>query len=274
MKAKNSLVADLSNAASPKGGHSSVAGNMIKTSVYRETLRLQYTYDDETVGGSPAKADASSSSASQSSLDDLTDIYILKQDTTEALIFDFNTKKFVKKALTQKIPVQAKSLQTKDGNIFVVGGLCRNLQNNENQVLKDCFKIDKQMLVTQQAKMETARFGSPLALIHGRFILALGGFANTGDSTTECEAYDTATNHWFQISPLPFPMANTTPVVVSNQHVYLMPGKQTKKSQLPPCLRLSVLDCGPLSSLRGSPLAKEYGYPLVHKNWSYIEVTN
>ena len=70
-----------------------------------------------------------------------------------------------------------------NGDIYVVGGFVRNEQNNENQVVRDCFKIDKQMVVTKLEKMLTPRFGSPLALVHERFIMALGGFMKTGDQT-------------------------------------------------------------------------------------------
>ena len=68
-----------------------------------------------------------------------------------------------------------------NGDIYVVGGFVRNEQNNENQVVRDCFKIDKQMVVTKLEKMLTPRFGSPLAYVHERFIMALGGFMKTGD---------------------------------------------------------------------------------------------
>ena len=74
-------------------------------------------------------------------------------------------------------------------------------------------------------RMETARFGSPLAYVHNRFILALGGFSKTSEMMTECEAYDTMSNHWFRIAPLPFPVANTSAVVMKSKKVYLMPGK-------------------------------------------------
>ena len=83
-------------------------------------------------------------------------------------------------------------------------------------MLKDCFRIDKQFTVTAQERMEVARFGSPLALVHSRFLLALGGFTTKGEETKECEAFDTVTNHWFRISALPFPVANTTAVVMND----------------------------------------------------------
>ena len=40
-----------------------------------------------------------------------------------------------------------------NGDIYVVGGFVRNEQNNENQVVRDCFKIDRQMAVTKLEKM-------------------------------------------------------------------------------------------------------------------------
>ena len=122
--------------------------------------------------------------------------------------------------------------------------------------------------------MLTPRFGSPLALIHQRFILTLGGFTTKGDQTTECEAYDTVTNHWFHTVPLPFQVANTTAVVMSNRYVYLMPGKQTKSKTLPPLLRICVLDCGDISSFRGDLDSQQYGYSLQQKSWGYLDVAN
>lgn len=112
--------------------------------------------------------------------------------------------------------MQSKSLQTRNGNIYLVGGLQRNEHNNENQVLRDCFLIDLRMQVVQQEKMEIARFGSPLALVHDRYILALGGFTRTNDQTMDCEAFDTLTNHWFRIYSLPYPVANTSAIVMNN----------------------------------------------------------
>ena len=72
------------------------------------------------------------------------------------------------------------------------------------------------MTVTHMEKMVSARFGSPLAWVHRRFILALGGFMKSGDSTVDCECFDTFTNHWFRISALPFPVSNTTAIVMNN----------------------------------------------------------
>lgn len=66
------------------------------------------------------------------------EVYYLKPDSHEAWILDFEVKKFRIFSLSQKIPVQFKSMQTNNGNIYVVGGV-----NSINQVLNDCFCIDK-----------------------------------------------------------------------------------------------------------------------------------
>jgi len=187
-------------------------------------------------------------------------------------MLNFDRKKFVKKTLSQKIPIQAKSLQVPTGEIYVVGGFTRPGKVSDFEVLRDCFRIDRQLTVAPQERMEVARFGSPLALVHSRFLLALGGFTTKGDQTMECEAFDTRTNHWFRLAALPFPVANTTAVVMNNQHVYVLPGKQTKKS--PAFLMMSVLDCGHPSMLRGDPNSREFGYSMGQHNWGYIEIAN
>ena len=61
---------------------------------------------------------------------------------------------------------------------------------------------------------------------------------------------------------------------MSNRHVYLMPGKQTKSKSLPPLLRICVLDCGDISSFRGDLNASTYGYTLTQKSWGYLDVAN
>ena len=121
--------------------------------------------------------------------------------------------------------------------------------------------------------METARFGSPLDLVHERYILALGGFTKTNDQTMECEAFDTQTNHWFRIASLPYPVANTSAVVMGGSKVYLMPGKQTN-AQNPRFLMISVLDCGEPGNKYSQPNSREYGYGLAALNWSYVQVDN
>ena len=72
------------------------------------------------------------------------------------------------------------SLQAPNGDIYVVGGFNRIGKSNGfgagAEVLRDCLRINTKLQVYQLERMETARYGAPLALVHDRFLLALGGF--------------------------------------------------------------------------------------------------
>lgn len=113
-----------------------------------------------------------------------------------------------------------------------------------------------------------------LALVHERFILALSGFTGSANQTEQCEAFDTMSNHWFPIKQMPFPVANTSAVVMNSQHVYVMPGAQGNKKQQLPYLCIATLDCGTPASFRGDPTKQDYGYCLAKNNWKYLEVSN
>ena len=101
-----------------------------------------------------------------------------------------------------------------------------------------------------QEQMSKARYGSPLALVHERFILALGGYTNNSELTLHCEAFDTQSNYWFKIKALPFPTSNTTAIVMDETKVYLMPGKQAYMTEDPQFLMISMLDCSDNGILR------------------------
>lgn len=59
------------------------------------------------------------------------------------LMLDFEKKLFTKKNISQRFPIQSKSLQTPKGDIYVVGGFNRNVKGNELEVLRDCFRLNK-----------------------------------------------------------------------------------------------------------------------------------
>ena len=63
---------------------------------------------------------------------DCRELYICKQDTNDLFIFDFQLKKLIRNSISQKIPVQSKSVQALNGNIYLIGGMQRSEQNNEN----------------------------------------------------------------------------------------------------------------------------------------------
>ena len=96
--------------------------------------------------------------------------------------------------------------------------------------LSDTLQIDANMTVYERKQMKQARYGTPLALIRDRFILALGGFISRSQITKACECYDTYTNYWFTIASLPTQAANTTAVVLNERFVYVMPGSNSSAS--------------------------------------------
>ena len=85
-------------------------------------------------------------------------------------------------------------------------------------------------MAMEMDSMQAPRYDIPLALVHDRFILAMGGKTST-TKTRRCEAYDTVTNHWFQIDSLPALIVDTSAVVLNNREVYLMPGGQREMNQ-------------------------------------------
>ena len=86
--------------------------------------------------------------------------------------------------------------------------------------------IDENLRAVDMDSMQSPRFEIPLALVHDRFILAIGGKTShaANGKTRRCEAYDTLTNHWFQIDSLPTLIVETSAIVLNKREVYLMPG--------------------------------------------------
>ena len=76
--------------------------------------------------------------------------------------------------------------------------------------------------------MKQARYCTPLALVQGRFVLALGGLGTTSTAIKSCECYDTNTNHWLQIQDMPVACARTSAVVMNHRFVYVMPGSNSE----------------------------------------------
>lgn len=98
--------------------------------------------------------------------------------------------------------------------------------------------------------------------MHDRFILAIGGKTSKTQGTRRCEAYDTVTNHWFQIDSLPITFTSMTgAVVMSDQEVYLMPGN-CRESQTSSSLFICRLDTGPATQFPRDMSSLSYGYAM------------
>lgn len=63
--------------------------------------------------------------------------------------------------------------------------------------IRDCFQFNNKLEAKLRDTLAQARFDIPLALVHDRFILALGGKTSGTNGTRRCEAFDTVCNHWF-----------------------------------------------------------------------------
>ena len=90
------------------------------------------------------------------------------------------------------------------------------MEQNEPVALRDCIHLNENLQATHKDSLQSSRFEIPLALVHDRFILAIGGKTNKTMGTRRCEAYDTVTNHWFQIDALPLTYTSGTGAVVMN----------------------------------------------------------
>lgn len=51
--------------------------------------------------------------------------------------------------------------------------------------------INADLEMSQLARMPTARFDTPLALVHDKVVIALGGKTSKYHGTKRCEAFDT-----------------------------------------------------------------------------------
>ena len=98
-----------------------IAKNLVKSHILRETVRADSALDT-TKSAVEQKADRISQTS---------EIYMLKQETQDLLILDFEKKFFRQRPITQRFPYQSKSIQILNGDIFVVGGLNRTGKGNE-----------------------------------------------------------------------------------------------------------------------------------------------
>lgn len=197
-------------------------------------------------------------------------IYYLRPNSVDIYFLDFRLQGFVKEQMRWNrgrgvLPTQMSSIQTTDANIFVVGGT--RATSSGQTILHDTLQIDANLTVYDKEPMKTARFHIPLALIRDRFVLALGGFTSRQQATKTCECYDTWTNYWFNINPLPTQSINTTAVVMNERWIYLMPGAN-REAQFGNHLFINVLDTGSTSIYEGDKNSRDYGAPIARQKWA------
>ena len=117
--------------------------------------------------------------------------------------------------------------------------------------------------------MPTARFDTPVALVHDQIVIALGGKMSKYRGTIRCEAYDTSTDQWLTMQALPFFCVNTSAVVMRSRFVYLMPGSSNEETQAQGSLMIGYLDTGTID--RGlDAMCKAAWAQLVVKNVDFF----
>ena len=195
-------------------------------------------------------------------------LYFLVPDTPNLYLLDFKQRKFIKKKLATRLPMRATSAQTANGSIYVLGGMLPD-QNYQQHAQRDCLMINPDLEMSQLARMPTARFDTPLALVHDKVVIALGGKTSKYHGTKRCEAFDTTTGQWVNVAPIPFFCVNTTAVVMKERYVYLMPGNN-RETQSNSSLLVGYLDSGTLERGVEAALSTSQWAQLVVRNVDFV----
>ena len=209
-------------------------------------------------------------------------VFYLQPDSNDMFIMDMSMSplKFIREKIQgSRIPFKFATQQTPDGKIFMIGGF--NVNQGLASPVSSCVMIDESLRALEMDSMQSPRFDIPLALVHDRFILAIGGKTSNAANgkTRRCEAYDTVSNHWFQIDSLPALTVDTSAVVLNKREVYLMPGTQNaQQRQQVASVTICRLDSGPASQFpktsESNILAKNFGYAISQYQWTKLEVRN
>lgn len=117
--------------------------------------------------------------------------------------------------------------------------------------------------------MPTARFDTPLALVHDQIIITLGGKTSKYHGTKRCEAFDTQSGSWINVAPIPFFCVNTTAVIMKERYVYLMPGNN-RETQANNSLLVGYLDSGTLERGVEASLSTSQWAQLLVRNQDFI----
>ena len=117
-------------------------------------------------------------------------LYYLKPGSQSIFLLDFKRQSFIEEKIDSQtfLPPCFTSVQTEDGNIYMVGGLIKN----KDLALKFIFKLDNYLNYEECGSMKTGRFCAPLALLKNNYIVIVGGQVSIKSSkyTNLCEVYD------------------------------------------------------------------------------------
>lgn len=83
------------------------------------------------------------------------------------------------------------------------------------QVSKNCWEIDPNMIVEDKQPLKIARYNIPLALFNNRYIFAVGGMVTKTKGTDSVEVYDIKTNNWYNGPSVNKPRAFTSTCIMN-----------------------------------------------------------
>jgi hypothetical protein len=115
---------------------------------------------------------------------------------------------------------RAKSIwcELPNGHLLFTGG--------EMPAISGVWEICGELNVAMKANMLTARCGHGLLAV-GNLVYAISGLVNSDETTSLCEVYNTTSDAWSFISPIPHPTAQFTPVAIESANtLYVVGGYQ------------------------------------------------
>jgi len=84
----------------------------------------------------------------------------------------------------------------------MIGGR-ENLKDSRSAMFVSyCRAIDANLQVTDRAPLPEARCSIPLALLHDKWILAIGGMKGSSEPSNAVTAYSVVTNEWHAMRDL------------------------------------------------------------------------
>jgi hypothetical protein len=109
-------------------------------------------------------------------------VYYLKPNTASIFLFKEEKQQFVAEALKFadiKNPVNPNLFTTvqiaSNDKIYMIGGVQVTSDQRDFLLVPYCRQIDANLVVTDRAPMKAPRCSIPLALLHDKYILAIGG---------------------------------------------------------------------------------------------------
>jgi hypothetical protein len=103
-----------------------------------------------------------------------------------------------------------------------MGGL-----SSDNQLLKTCYEIDPNMIMSEKQPLKTARFSIALTALFEKYIFAIGGTISKGSNakaTDVVEVFDSSNNVWYPVANLNQARSCTSALSMSHRFIYVFPG--------------------------------------------------